>query len=264
MCVCVYTVCGTRSPAFAAFQQSTVIKQLSAGDGPCSQRAALAALQRWLPVGPGGATPEAGTWERLFRASADGKTPSAFHRFCDRFHGGTVVLVHGTAEDGSMVACGAYTAIEWDAPRRGVRHVPEPDNDDGGPGSFLFCLQDGSATKPVRLPIAKRERAVVMDANFGPLFGAGPDLRIGAHSDLLGRLGSRAHTAAPVSSYDASEAARAGCVLFRMPAAGPGDAGDGEAGAGTAGDAADVAPVKFTAVEVEVFGVEAADGGDDA
>ena len=129
------------------------------------------------------------------------------------------------------------------AARRSVQHAPEPDDDDddddgddAGPGAFFVLPPRRQRDQAGATALCEaREGGGDGGANLGPLFkvqsmdslrpplrlttadvpyvlfSAGPDLpvRVGAHSDLLGRLGSRAHTAAPVSSY----------VLCRVPAA---------------------------------------------
>lgn len=201
-------------------------------------------------------TPEGAKWRLLFRASrpGDGHKPTMFHRKCDGVEGGTVVLVHGTSEDGRQVVCGGYTAVPWDSPRR-PGNVQEPA---GEPHSFLFCLADDAVARPVRLPVLTDGgdvRAARHVADFGPIFGSG-DLRVGGHSDLLERLGSRTHTAAPSASYDASGAVSAGCLLFKVSPAAAGAGADGEAGGDARGPPGKAVPVKFTAADVEVFGIQ--------
>ena len=63
----------------------------------------MTAVMSWLPT--------SATCSLLFRATADGKTPTDFHRCCDN-KGPTLVVI----QSGEYI-CGGYTLKSWTSPR---------------------------------------------------------------------------------------------------------------------------------------------------
>jgi hypothetical protein len=98
-------------------------------------------------------------WQLIYRASRDGYTAKAFHRFCDsRFP--TICVIR--SKDGYVF--GGYTTVPW-----GSTNENKSDT-----SAFLFTLKNPHNIKPTKYSVCERKArfAIGHNPNEGPTFGS--------------------------------------------------------------------------------------------
>lgn len=123
----------------------------------------MTAVMSWLPT--------SATCSLLFRATADGKTPTDFHRCCDN-KGPTLVVI----QSGEYI-CGGYTSKSWTSPGENEHslltspsaaictHIADSQ-------SFLFTLVNPSGNEEVKIaPRAGASAGILCKDDWGPCFG---------------------------------------------------------------------------------------------
>jgi uncharacterized coiled-coil protein SlyX len=103
----------------------------------------------------------------LWRGSRDGFGASQFHGRCDG-HANTLTVVLDA--EGNIF--GGFTPVEWESP-------PKPKyKADGSEKSFLFTLKNPHNIAPRRFALkpARKQKAILCDAKWGPYFGH--DMRV--------------------------------------------------------------------------------------
>ncbi|XP_003738143.1 uncharacterized protein LOC100898299 [Galendromus occidentalis] len=106
-------------------------------------------------------------WRLLHRASNHGYKAQAFHEDCDDI-APLFVVVLGT----SGQLCGGFTDVPF--ARTNGRRCKYSASEK----AFLFSLVNAANLPPTRFDIQRKMFAILSDANFGPIFGAGADLSI--------------------------------------------------------------------------------------
>jgi hypothetical protein len=105
------------------------------------------------------------TLSLLYRASRDGHNAAAFHARCD---GKGPTLTALRSANGCVF--GGFAAVGWASGAAWVK----------APGSWLFSLVGVRGSRPLRMDLvdANDEDAVFHYSGYGPIFGAGKDLRV--------------------------------------------------------------------------------------
>ncbi|XP_055318963.1 uncharacterized protein LOC129576898 [Sitodiplosis mosellana] len=104
-------------------------------------------------------------WRLVFRASANGFSASAFHRYCD---GVAPVFVIAQSSRGEI--SGGFTDVPWAKTNRKGGYIHSE-------RSFLFTLYN-EQEPPTKYDIIKKPYAICYHPEVGPIFGAGADLQI--------------------------------------------------------------------------------------
>ena len=116
--------------------------------------------------------------ELIYRASRDGSESFAFHNKCDN-QGPTICLCQN--EKGNIF--GGYSSVSWTSPKKALYKESKD--------CFLFSLSNVQGRDPIKYPIKNRLKAVYHNANYGPTFGSGFDLKI--YSNFLNNRESYAN-----------------------------------------------------------------------
>ncbi|RIA83792.1 hypothetical protein C1645_742809 [Glomus cerebriforme] len=99
----------------------------------------------------------------LYRASRDGNTPASFHAKCDN-KGATIVIVKIS---NSEQIVGGYNPLFWD-----LSSSWKSTND-----SFIFSFTNKNDVQSAKVGYSNDQNSVGCFLNYGPIFGAGHDLR---------------------------------------------------------------------------------------
>jgi hypothetical protein len=101
----------------------------------------------------------------LYRGTCDGFTASDFHRLCDNI-GPTVTVIMDSPQEKLF---GGYSPLDWNS----TSQWGTTDQ------SFIFALGDSDLDGAVLSVVSDQHHAVCSRIASGPIFGNGPDLRIG-------------------------------------------------------------------------------------
>lgn len=113
-------------------------------------------LEQWIGTGPK-------AFNLLYSIAKDGCNPTTFHQKCDN-QGPTVTLLYNPQD----TVYGGYTVMNWNTGRSG--------NYETDYTSFMFRLRYNGSPAPCKFPCIKHANAINQNSNYGPIFGAGPDL----------------------------------------------------------------------------------------
>ena len=104
------------------------------------------------------------SWRLLFRASTHGFSSAAFHHHCDG-HDNTMTVV---LSSGGQV-CAGFTDVAWFTSKTSLGKCLTSNH------SFLCSLWPSPAT---RFDLKRKSFALIHHSDYGPIFGAAPDLMI--------------------------------------------------------------------------------------
>jgi hypothetical protein len=104
-------------------------------------------------------------WVLLYKATRDGFTSNAFHKYCDN-QGPTMTVIQ--SKPGGYLF-GGYTSVSW-------RSTGSYSADHNGP--FLFTLSNPHGIPPTKYPILEADYSIYNKRECGPTFGCGHDLYV--------------------------------------------------------------------------------------
>ncbi|UJR21877.1 hypothetical protein I4U23_024950 [Adineta vaga] len=104
-------------------------------------------------------------WSLLYKATRDGFSSVAFHKYCD--HRGPTMTIIQSKPGGYLF--GGYTSVSWRSNKGYIEDNYDP---------FLFTLTNPHGIPPTKYPVLESNYAIYNRKDFGPTFGCGHDLHI--------------------------------------------------------------------------------------
>jgi hypothetical protein len=114
-------------------------------------------------------------WMLIYKATRDGFTSTAFHKYCDN-QGPTMTIIQSKP---GRYLFGGYTSASWSSMKGYAEDRYSP---------FLFTLTNPHGIPPTKYPVLKAEYSIFNTRECGPIFGGGHDLYVCDESQ--GKAGS--------------------------------------------------------------------------